>query len=626
MSVSFPLTWSNHGTSLKDRVVSLTSEHYSRFVVSHVYDVIYMLAHRPLIFWALTRALWRWTDNETSSLIRYIPRGFYFQQPSFPFSSVDATSMRRLRRQRARPKITNMALLPHSAWSYCPRTTVLFLTLVLLWEIPSFAFCTSSSSSSAWGSSASVSTNNKHPHSLAAPSMDSRTPLSGGDSHTAASKDSLSQSNNKRPRIETSLHSIPPPQSSSSSSPSPSYGDNNSGPYQTPYNYNNINNNNHDNSNNADNQMPLYDAPTVEAGKLEELKQREAELSYQLAQIRREKLSAIRSRPLTIGVVGFGRFGQFIARTFAKYGRVVVTSRSDYSEIANGMGVTYVPLANPEAFLAQELDVIVFAVSILSFKSTIQSFVPYLQKHIHANAGKGSRRAASLHGPLVVDVLSVKEHARSVMLDLLPPECDILCTHPMFGPDSGKDGWHNLNFVYEKTRIDNVVLDPEATAARNPYGHQTDRFVDNTGTVHSLHEDSEAHVEGMDRMERFLSIWEEEGCKMVPLSCSAHDAYAANSQFITHLVGRVLGNQGLSATPIDTSGFESVLKLVDSTTADSFDLFYGLYKYNQNSADTIKQLQTAMEDVVIKLQVKEREEQGKETAKAFYEQGRREHS
>ena len=189
------------------------------------------------------------------------------------------------------------------------------------------------------------------------------------------------------------------------------------------------------------------------------------------------------------------------------------------------------------------------------------------------------------------------------MIEHLPPECDILCTHPMFGPDSGKNGWQNLNFVYEKTRIDQMVLDP---SSRPEF---TESFVNMTGSVHSIHEDSEAHVEGVDRIERFLSIWEEEGCRMVPMSCAEHDSYAANSQFITHLMGRILGNQGLSPTPIDTKGFESVLKLVGSTTADSFDLFYGLYKYNLNSMNTIIQLQSAMAEVVTKLKEKEAEEQ-----------------
>jgi prephenate dehydrogenase len=333
-------------------------------------------------------------------------------------------------------------------------------------------------------------------------------------------------------------------------------------------------------------------AKLAQAGRLEELKVQEAELARQLAAIRMEKLATLRSRPLTIGIVGFGRFGQFIAKTFSKHGKIVVTSRSDYTEIANEMGVVYVPLSDPDAFLNKNLDVIIFAVSILSFENTIKTLAPSLEAYI----GRNNR------GPLLVDVLSVKEHPRQVMLQHLPQECDILCTHPMFGPDSGKSSWRSLTFVYEKTRVDKVVFDPDSS----PLGSET--FDDDAGSFHSVHEHDLPHIEAVDRIERFLSVWEEEGCRMVPMSCKAHDAYAANSQFITHLMGRILGAQGLSMTPIDTKGFESVLNLVKSTTADSFDLFYGLYKYNKNSMKTIQQLKGAMEDVEENLRRMEQEE------------------
>eukprot|EP00548_Thalassiothrix_antarctica_P004414 CAMPEP_0194132284 /NCGR_PEP_ID=MMETSP0152-20130528/2789_1 /TAXON_ID=1049557 /ORGANISM="Thalassiothrix antarctica, Strain L6-D1" /LENGTH=357 /DNA_ID=CAMNT_0038827279 /DNA_START=222 /DNA_END=1295 /DNA_ORIENTATION=+ len=346
---------------------------------------------------------------------------------------------------------------------------------------------------------------------------------------------------------------------------------------------------------NDDDDDEVFKKPTA-AGKLEELKQRESELSRLLAEVRREKIAALRSKPLTIGVIGFGRFGQFIARTFQKYGRVVVTSRSDYTEIANAMGVKYVPLANPKQFFEENLDVIVVAVSILSFEKTIRSLLPHLNEYLDERKISEDK----VHGPLFVDVLSVKEHARETMLELLPPECDIVCTHPMFGPDSGKAGWHGLNFVYEKTRIDGVILNNIDSKSK-----ESEEFTDQAGVRHSIHEDNESHVESMDRIERFLSIWEEEGCRMIPMSCKDHDSYAANSQFITHLMGRILGEQGLSKTPIDTTGFQSVLKLVDTTTADSFDLFYGLYKYNQNSMSIIKNLQSAMESVVEDLKKEE---------------------
>ena len=48
-----------------------------------------------------------------------------------------------------------------------------------------------------------------------------------------------------------------------------------------------------------------------------------------------------------------------------------------------------------------------------------------------------------------------------------------------------------------------------------------------------------------------------------------------------------------------------MLKLVQTTNADSFDLFYGLYKFNRNSLEIIGKLKEAMDDVVGKLLDKE---------------------
>ena len=108
---------------------------------------------------------------------------------------------------------------------------------------------------------------------------------------------------------------------------------------------------------------------------------------------------------------------------------MVGTSRSDYTRVASEMGAKYIPLSNLEQFVMEDdMDVIVIAVSIVSFEDTVKDLVPHLKKRLEE---KGSC-------PLIVDVLSVKEHARNVMLEQLPEECDILCTHPMFGPDSAK--------------------------------------------------------------------------------------------------------------------------------------------------------------------------------------------
>lgn len=159
-------------------------------------------------------------------------------------------------------------------------------------------------------------------------------------------------------------------------------------------------------------------------GELERLKQEEQRLSVLLSSIREQKLAVLRERPLNIGIVGFGRFGQFIAKSFTKYGNVIGTSRSDYTDLAGEMEVKYIPLDEMQRFVVEEdLDVIVLAVSIVSFEDTVKDLVPYLKKRMDV---KGEASC-----PLIVDVLSVKEHPRNILLKHLPNECDILCTHPV---------------------------------------------------------------------------------------------------------------------------------------------------------------------------------------------------
>ena len=46
---------------------------------------------------------------------------------------------------------------------------------------------------------------------------------------------------------------------------------------------------------------------------------------------------------------------------------------------------------------------------------------------------------------------------------------------------------------------------------------------------------------------------------MIPMTCEEHDRQAASTQFITHTVGRMLGDMNLESTQINTKGYESLL-------------------------------------------------------------------
>jgi len=266
------------------------------------------------------------------------------------------------------------------------------------------------------------------------------------------------------------------------------------------------------------------------------------------AQLTQQEIARSSSKKLKIGIIGFGNFGQFIGTRFAKQGhKVLAYSRSDYSKEAKAIGADY--FNQIDDFCEEHPDVVILCTSILSTEMVL-SKIPVQRL----------RRST-----LFVDVLSVKSFPKSLLLKSLPQTCDILCTHPMFGPESGKHSWEGLTFQYEKVRVSNGEARRGFTAD--------------------------------ERVEAFLDIWREEGCKMVEMSCEEHDRLAASSQFITHTVGRVLGELDLESTPIDTKGYQSLLALKGNTEKDSFDLYYGLFMYNQNATDELNRLEEAFDDI-----------------------------
>jgi arogenate dehydrogenase (NADP+) len=47
----------------------------------------------------------------------------------------------------------------------------------------------------------------------------------------------------------------------------------------------------------------------------------------------------------------------------------------------------------------------------------------------------------------------------------------------------------------------------------------------------------------------------------------------------------------LQSTDINTRGFEALLNLVNNTANDSFELYYGLFLYNQNATEELERLE-----------------------------------
>ena len=249
---------------------------------------------------------------------------------------------------------------------------------------------------------------------------------------------------------------------------------------------------------------------------------------------------SLKSKKTSVAIIGFGRFGQFIGEQMVSFGfDVYATSRTNYTKLANELGIIFL---DRDSFLSLNIenafDVIILATSILSFEKVLTSYPKELWEN-----------------KLIVDVLSVKLYPQEIINKYLSQiNCDILLTHPMFGPDSAKssglaNSWNNKNFVFWKEKINNNEL-----------------------------------------LNRFISFWEYQGCNMIEMSPQEHDKLTANSQFLTHFLGRTLELLDCQNTKVDTDGYKSLVTIKNHSVNDSWDLFYALAKYNPLSIDTINKL------------------------------------
>ena len=99
--------------------------------------------------------------------------------------------------------------------------------------------------------------------------------------------------------------------------------------------------------------------------------------------------------PLKIGSIGFGKFGQFLAKTFVKNNHVYCVNKGDMSAVAKEIGCEFFPLYDISSFSKLDLDVVIFSVSIISFDDVLRM----MPKDLFRNK-------------LIVDVLSVKVRYR----------------------------------------------------------------------------------------------------------------------------------------------------------------------------------------------------------------------
>jgi prephenate dehydrogenase len=239
----------------------------------------------------------------------------------------------------------------------------------------------------------------------------------------------------------------------------------------------------------------------------------------------------------TIGVVGFGRFGQLMTKYLASDFRVKVCSGSATATAVSDLGAE--PAGIEEA---GRCDLVIPAVPISRLQEVLAKLRPHLQT-----------------GGVVVDVCSVKEQPVRWMQAMLPAGVGILGTHPMFGPDSAADSLDGRKIVLCPVRID----DRQFAAIRG--------YLESKGLV------------------------------VICASPEAHDRQIAVSLALTHFIGRALARAGARPMGIDTEGYKRLLRILEVVEHDTWQLFEDMHRYNPYARDARRAFIEALEAIEAKL-------------------------
>jgi prephenate dehydrogenase len=234
-------------------------------------------------------------------------------------------------------------------------------------------------------------------------------------------------------------------------------------------------------------------------------------------------------------IVGNGQFGKFIKIHLEKYFEVEIFDREIMVNLA---------LKNISADFSLEkieTDFIILAVPLPSLEEVCKTF-----------ENKISTKT------IIVDVTSVKVKPLQIIEKYFPNnKFKILGTHPIFGPQSGKNGIENLPMV-----LTNVSLSEEEYL-------QIKNFL---GKIYKL--------------------------KIIEKTASKHDEEMVYIQGLSHFIGRALKALNIQEYETATSSYKQLISLKNLVGSDSFEL----YKTIQNGNPATKNIRKKFLEQLLKLE------------------------
>lgn len=237
------------------------------------------------------------------------------------------------------------------------------------------------------------------------------------------------------------------------------------------------------------------------------------------------------------GIVGFGRFGELLAGIArADFAVRVVEADPKRQRLAQEKGFEVV------AFEAlADVDFICLAVPISSLEQLLQKLAPLVNKK-----------------QVVMDVCSVKVYPAGLMQNYLPT-CQLLATHPLFGPDSAKAGLDGLQIALCPLRIDE----------------------ENLGFI--------------------KDFWANKGVFITQTTPDAHDHDMIFSLALTHTISRLIIGMELPSLTLTTKSFNALKQVADLSAKDTPQLFHDMLYYNPYLKELKDRLERATAQTLARL-------------------------
>jgi len=218
----------------------------------------------------------------------------------------------------------------------------------------------------------------------------------------------------------------------------------------------------------------------------------------------------------TLGIIGVGAFGALAAKHLAPlFDLVLYDAAIDTAPLAKEVGA-----ASGDLRAATSCDIVMLAVPVQKLKQVLAEIAPLLKVHA-----------------LVLDVASVKIKPTEAMREILPPTVSIVGTHPLFGPQSGKNGIKGLNIA---------ICD-----IRGGRGKDVAKF-----------------------------CIEKLGLCATEVTPEEHDREAAYVQGLTHMLAKIIVALDLPTMRFPTRTYELMQQMVEMVRYDSDELFRAIEREN----------------------------------------------